>query len=415
MNRFSKNAILTAVVLLLTILLAVFLFLNVKYMKLSTDLFNETNEEVSKSFAKTYPQAMVENIWISYKDKIQKDGRTIDRSRDYLTTSEGQSYSMLRAVWMDDKEVFDRVLKWTNNNLRKRETDKLFAWKWGKNADGSWDIMKSEGGINTASDADQDIALALIFAHSRWNDERYLDQAIEVLNEIWRVEVITINNRPYLVAGNWAVSEEKPTINPSYLSPAYYPIFAKVNPQNDWMALRETSYEVINKSTELPLDKETSANLTPDWVSIDPVSGEIVPSINEDKLTDFSDDAYRTIWRVGLDWQWHKNQQALDYLKKLSFLSQEWETKKLIYRAYEHDGDIVFKEESNSMYANILPYFKYVDTANAEDVYFKKIVSLYNPDTEDFRDDIGYYSQNWVWFGMAFYQDQLPMLYKGAL
>src|ERR1700674_5745842 len=42
--------------------------------------------------------------WSGYKDCfIQPDGRVIDFQRDQVTTSEGQSYAMLRAVWMNDR------------------------------------------------------------------------------------------------------------------------------------------------------------------------------------------------------------------------------------------------------------------------------------------------------------------------
>ena len=64
------------------------------------------------------------------------------------------------------------------------------------------------------------------------------------------------------------------------------------------------------------------------------------------------------------------------------------------------------------MYGGILPYFVVASPKNAEELYFSKIVPLYNQDTEDFRSDIGYYAQNWVWFGMAFYEDKLINLYE---
>jgi endo-1,4-beta-D-glucanase Y len=34
--------------------------------------------------------------------------RTMDKDRNNITTSEGQSYTMLRAVWLGDKEMFDK-------------------------------------------------------------------------------------------------------------------------------------------------------------------------------------------------------------------------------------------------------------------------------------------------------------------
>lgn len=362
-------------------------------------------------FVRTYPGTVVETVWVAYRDKIQKDGRTIDRQRNFLTTSEGQSYSLLRAVWMDDKAIFDRVLKWTNHNLRKREGDRLFAWLWGQDAEGGWDVMRVDGGMNTASDADQDIALALIFAHKRWNRDHYLKQAQEILDDIWRVEVVTINGRPYLTAGNWATTERRPTLNPSYFSPAAYPIFAAVDLDHDWLALKATSYEVLEASSKEPLGGKTSAGLPADWIGIDRRTGAVFPPIHADKTTNFSDDAFRVLWRVALDWRWHRDQRAKEYLESLKFFDAEWEKEGKIFGTYRHGGEAIKRSESSSLYGALLAHYWVVDAARAEEIYLKKLAPLYNPDIEDLREDLGYYPQNWVWFGLAFYSDKLPNLF----
>lgn len=364
----------------------------------------------SSIFLNTYRAAVIDSIWVAYRETIQDDGRTIDRGRNYLTTSEGQSYSLLRSVWMDDRDTFDQVLKWTKHNLQKREEDQLFAWLWGQRSDGRWDIIIEEGGRNSASDADQDIALALIFAAVRWNDTYYLDEANEILDDIWRQEVVLIGNRPYLTAGNWARDEIRPTINPSYLSPAWYEIFARVDTEHDWLAVKDTSYEVLNRSTWNELDRGAAVGLPPDWVSIDRTTGAIMPSMHADKTTNFSDDAFRTFWRVGLDWEWHRDERAYEYLTRITFLKDEWEKRGLIYGTYGHDGSLTKTEESSSLYGVLLAYFSIVDPDIAQEIYDKKISKYYDTDTENLKDYLGYYPQNWVWFGMAFYNDRLPNL-----
>jgi len=386
------------------------LYKNTSLKALQENIGVSSIEGENNVFVRTYPYVTLENLWIAYREKIQKDGRTIDRDRNYLTTSEGQSYSMLRAVWMDDKETFDRVLKWTNNNLQKRPNDELFAWKWGQSSTGKWDVLIEEGGMNSAADADQDIALALIFASKRWNQDHYLKEAKEILADIWRQEVLELNGKYYLLAGNWAKTEALPTINPSYLSPAYYPIFAEVDPDHPWLALRDTSYEVLEKTTLDPLGLKKSANLPPDWVNINPRTGEIIPVVHSDKTTHFGDDAFRVIWRVALDWNWYKNDRAKIYLENLSFLNDEWKTNGKIFSTYTHDGEKVTDFESYSLYGGIIPYFRILYPELAEEIYFKKIAPLYNQDIEDFKDELGYYAQNWVWFGIGFYENKLVNL-----
>ncbi len=361
-------------------------------------------------FAEIYPEAVVENLWIAYQDKIQKDGRTLDRDKNYITTSEGQSYALLRAAWMDDKETFDRVLKWTNHNLKKRD-DQLFAWLWGQDQNGRWDVLKNEGGINSASDADQDIALALIFAYKRWNENDYLEQAKEILTDIWRKEIVILHGKPYLLAGNWSKENKSYTINPSYFMFYAYPIFAKVDPANDWLGLKETSYQVLQEATSKPLDWKKSGNLPPDWVSIDPNTLKIIPPIYQDKKTDFSYDAFRVLWRVALDWEWHKDKRAIEYLNSIGTLKDEWEKHSSFYDTYHHDGAAATKNESSSIYAGAYPYFSLISPQIAKELYRKKLAKLYDSTAENFSRPLNYYAQNWVWFGFAFHAKKLPNLY----
>ncbi len=366
-------------------------------------------------YVEKYPEVVLQSLWLEYRDRfIQKDGRTVDRTRNYITTSEGQSYSLLRSVWVDDKITFDQSLKWTINNLRKRGDDKLFAWKWGQDSHGKWDVLVDEGGINTATDSDQDIALALIFASKRWNNEDYLKLARVILDDMWRVEVEEINGRPYLLAGNWSKDAPEPTVNPSYYSFAAYPIFAEVDPTKDWMGLKDTSYEVLNSATSASLGVENNILLPPDWVGLDPTTAEVKLPLNADKDTSFSDDAIRIPWRVALDYMWHKDPRALEYLQKLEFLSKEWDSRGKLFSGYNRDGSPKTDYESVSTYGGSLGYFLLVDPENAHEIFNQKLVSTYNSDTETLHnfDELAYYEQNWLWFGIALYHHELPNLYS---
>src|SRR5690606_5554171 len=66
---------------------------------------------------------MLQALWFNYKiNYLEEDTfRSLDKQQGGITTSEGQSYTMLRAVWMDDKETFDRAWQWTKDNIQRRE------------------------------------------------------------------------------------------------------------------------------------------------------------------------------------------------------------------------------------------------------------------------------------------------------
>jgi endoglucanase len=357
------------------------------------------------------PRNELLSIWEQYKLEYLEEGtyRVLDKQKENITTSEGQSYAMLRAVWLDDKDTFDKTWKWTKDNLQ-REDNKLFAWLFGKRPDGSYGILTDQGGQNTATDGDVDIAVALIFASARWNQAEYLGDAQAIIDSIWENEVVYINNKPYLAANNLEKNApDTMVMNPSYLAPYAYRIFATLD-EHPWMDLVDTSYEVLNKSLESPLDKETSANIAPDWVFIDKKTGAILPPNGNNLTSRTSFDALRVPWRIYLDWHWYQEPRALNTLKKMEFFSKEWREKSLLYTSYEHDGTAALRNQSAAFYGGTLGYFMAVDPEAAKMIYDTKLQVLFNPDSNTWKVQLGYYDDNWAWFGIALYNDMLPNL-----
>jgi endoglucanase len=347
------------------------------------------------------------STWESYKKTfITNTENTIDPTNNE-TTSEGQSYAMLRSVWMNDKVQFDKSWGWTERNMQ--QDNKLFGWKWGIQKDGTYGLLDK----NSAADADEDIALALVFAGKRWNDERYITKAREIIQGMWQEEVKIINNKPYLIAGNWAKGKSVAIINPSYISPASYRIFAEIDKSHPWKQLVTSSYDVLAQCTQNPLDKDSSVGLAPDWCAVNR-DGKIIESPEKGlNSTAYSYDAFRTPWRIALDYQWNKEQRAKEYLTKNNFLRKEWTEKHKILVGYTHDGKPWNNYESAGAYAANLASFVVTDKKSAKEIYEEKILKkLYeDKNTSYWEDAKSYYTQNWVWFGTALYNNDLPNLY----
>ncbi len=359
------------------------------------------------------PKSMLASLGESYKKEYLEPEtfRTLDKQQNNVTTSEGQSYTMLRSVWTDDQQTFDQSWKWTKDNL-EHPKDKLVSWLFGKRSNGSYGILTDKGGENSASDADGDIALALIFAFSRWKDPVYLGDARALLNDIWTYEVVTIKGRPYLASNNVEKkTSQKILINPSYFAPYSYKIFAEIDPSHDWRGVASTSYEVIDQSMSLQLDKTSTSNLPPDWVTVDKVTGQIEAAKTPNLTTNYGYDALRVPWRLAMDWQWNKDERAKSILEKMKFLSTEWQNRKALYSTYGHDGSVVNKYESPAMYGGAIGYFMVADPDNAKKVYSLKLQSLFNPDTQTWKQVLSYYDDNWAWFGISLYNGTLPNLY----
>lgn len=351
------------------------------------------SQAVCSDMSTTY---QLNESWKTYKMYfIQDDGRVIDYYAQHITTSEGQSYALLRAVWHGDKQTFDKVLAWTNNNLKTRG-DNLFAWKWGKNDKGEWTVIDR----SSATDAEQDIALALILATERWKDSAYTDEAKAILADMWSKEVINIKGINYLTSGDWAVNEANVKLNPSYLAPYAYRVFAKVDPSHDWNSLVDSSYLVLEKATSF-----SSVHLPPDWAYINQESGEI--TVNTDinnKEGDYSYDAIRTHWRIMLDYVAFNEPRALAYIKKSTdFLVKYWQINKSLPSSVTAYGIIRIPEQSFAVYGATLPAIQMLSPESANQIYQSKL--SYDYMKGFWANPKDYYAQNLIWFGVSLWHN----------
>jgi endoglucanase len=349
---------------------------------------------------------LIRNLWETYKKEYidPTSFRVVDKQKDGITTSEGQSYGMLMSAWMDDQPTFDKVWKWTQDNLQKPNTNS-FSWLWGKDSKGEYKVLTELGGDNVATDGDIDIAFSLIKASQKWNNPKYLDSAKLIMNDIWTNEVIITKNGKYLLVSNdleKKYNKSEVLVNPSYFNTAAFHEFAKINSENNWDRLSVDSYEFLEKSSESVLDYNKSAFLPPDWMLVNIDNGTVKPTGKEDFSSRYSFDAARIPWRVGLDYQLNKNKQAASYLEKFNFLNKEWNAKNLIYSTYNHDGTVSEKYESKFMYATSLGYFKFYDTSTGNNIIQQKLNN-----NQILNEKMSYYDSSWVFFGFALYYDNL--------
>lgn len=381
------------------IALGLFLFIAVLY----------ANSQFSTQTRTFSPYSLLNASWENYKTRfINNDGRVIDYSQNAVTTSEGQSYAMLRAVWIDDKTAFDKAWNWTRNDL-KRPNDHLLAWHWGKKQNGSYGVLEN-GGDNSASDADSDVALALILAAHRWQDEKYLNDAKPLLSDLWQKETATAAGKRYLIAGNWAQDANTLVINPSYFAPYAWRIFATVDKTHDWNSLIAPAYDLLQQAGQQPLDKDHAVGLPPDWVAVDRKTGDLHAPNLPNLTTNYGFDAMRIPWRISLDYQWNHEQRAKDYLQSFQFLAQNYTNNGKLASTYSHDGQVVQDSENPVMYSTIVGAFMVTDQDLAKKVYQDKILRLYSNDSNSFNKDLPYYEQNWLWFGAALYNNHLEKL-----
>ena len=348
--------------------------------------------------------------WQSYRERfIQGDGRVIDREAQDRSTSEGQAYALLRAVWIDDRQSFERVLQWSETNLQRRSsepnasgTDRLWAWKWGQQPTGNWGLIDA----NFASDGDIDAITALILASRRWKQPQYLDLARQKLKDLWELSTITSPGSPkrrYLLPGPKAAFQPQPNqviLNPSYFAPYAFRLFAEVDSTHDWLSLVESSYLALEDTSKL-----SASGLPSDWVQLDLATGKAQPSRAANLPSRYGFDAYRVWWRVALDAAWFDEPHARQYLQRLQPLRQQWQTQRKVAAQIDLQGQPMVDYESTAQYAMLYAAFRVIDPATAASIYQQKLSPAYKNGFWDNKS--AYYVQNLSWIGL-FPIDTLP-------
>jgi len=205
------------------------------------------------------------------------------------TVSEGIGYGMLIAVAMGDKTLFDGL--WSYSQASGHLATGMLM---------TWDLSSGGGGIGTgsATDADEDMAFALIQAGKQWGGT-YAATAKTMIGQIWSSDIDPTSNLP-TGGSNYGNSTSNHVTNPSYFAPAYYRVFATIDTTagHNWSTVATNVYTAI-ASIE---SKVGTPGLIPAWCS----SNCTVVDTNggaDDKVYQY--DAHRVAWRLGVDACWN--------------------------------------------------------------------------------------------------------------
>jgi endoglucanase len=153
----------------------------------------------------------------------------------------------------------------------------------------NWLITASDNtaGSGGATDADEDMAWALLIADRQWPGSGYLDLAKSQIGLVLSLE--TDATTGLLKWGD--LSSNTVTVHPDYFSPAYYRVFGSVTGNvSAWNAVISAGYTLLYAA------ENATTGLVPDLCT---VSG--APTANAADAV-YGYDACRTPWRVGIDW-----------------------------------------------------------------------------------------------------------------
>lgn len=320
--------------------------------------------------------------WEAYKSVyIRPEGFVWDALRGE-TTSEGQSYALLRAAWMDDRAAFARVLAWTDAVLLR--PDGLYSWQW-RPGQGVVDA-------NSATDADCDIAFALIVAACRFQRPDYLDRARTIVQAVRTRTAVALPDGWLPSAGNWATRER--IVNPSYFAPYAYAYFHLLDPAGDWPQAARTGYALLERARRL-----SGGGLPPDFMLVNDAGDPAPIPAGKGLSADFSFDAVRVFWRTALDCRLRGEAPACADPAGVVFLADILARDGGLRTRYSLDGRPLSEDESLSFLGCLLPALALLRPQAAETLLKDKL----NPDAlrPILGQDRRYYDLNWTWFGLA--------------
>jgi endo-1,4-beta-D-glucanase Y len=217
--------------------------------------------------------------------------------------SEGVGYGMLLALFANEQETFNRIYRAAKYNNLSYCQD----WHYLPGNSG----MKDPGDTGSATDADEDITLALIFAAKRvekrlWDDNSGINYAADAQSG---VDCVWSSMRGGLLCpgNNWC-----PGYNVGYFAPAWYKIFNGFDSRKrDWTSAVNNSYESIKSASSYDI------GMVPDWNG-----GGGYNTYLDGKA--FFKDAIRTLWRVANDYIWFGDSRAKEFLENsLKFIKSK--------------------------------------------------------------------------------------------
>jgi endoglucanase len=292
--------------------------------------FPQNRESARCVYPKLYRNEDVQAAYAQWKnDTVTSDGangfRRVKRPKEpgqlevNSTVSEGIGYGMLLAVYMDDQPLFDDLWqyeqKWLDGGTG--------LMNWYINAAGTGPGTVGTSGLGPATDADEDMAFALVMADKQWGGQgklskKYIDLAKGQIQSVWANEFWD-----YKYLKPWPMNSAPP-INLSYFAPAYHKVFAKidtanVNPTtkvNYWTESADAMYTLLNATLNSG-NGNADNGLVPAWSDLNgkPNGGAFGTSPSP---TNYQYDSCRTPFRIGLDWCLFGDTRAKDYVTKTS-------------------------------------------------------------------------------------------------
>lgn len=221
------------------------------------------------------------------------------------TVSEGIGYGMLLSFFAGDDGTFYSLWNY-NRAFRDYNSSVLMPW-----IVESFTYNVVDG--SSATDADLDVATALILKYFQSGLEAYLQDAQTIVNAIWNEEVE--QSTKLLLSGNTSMwngkSGREIIYNLSYFSPVALRLFAMIDKTHDWTGVLDAMYTYMAKV------QAGGTGVFPDWSNAAGVAAEAPNGSSKTTYYMFNKESVRIPWRIAWDYYWFQDPRAATVLNGL--------------------------------------------------------------------------------------------------
>jgi endoglucanase len=174
-----------------------------------------------------------------------------------------------------------------------------------------------------------------------------------------------------------------------------------VDRQHNWEELVDSSYFLLETASGM-----TRTKLPPDWILLNTRDARLL--LSNDKDSSFSYDAFRTYWRVALDWELYRAPEARDYMQRtLAWAAGEWNRRRTLPAIIGASGKAKADWEALEMLSAMMGAVRHAN-AQAAAAMANRLNSTYRQGA--WGESNSYYLQNWAWFGNALWDGYLEPL-----
>ena len=232
--------------------------------------------------------------------------------KNHDARTEGMSYGMMIAVQMGEKDIFDRLWRWSKKYMQHQQGPREGYFAWSCKTDGT---HNAEG---AASDGELYFITALLFASNRWGNQTGIDYKAEAQHILNCIQPRKTHTHPlprregqgeslmYLIDPDTRLITFTPDgfgqrfTDPSYHIPAFYEVWARWadDGRSDyWLDCAAKSREFLHKA----IDEKTGLN--PDMCQYD---GTMLEGFGGRRNggSNFRYDSWRVPMNITLDYEW---------------------------------------------------------------------------------------------------------------